>query len=91
MAKKEKEQEEIKNEQTEGQDCENQETVNNEDTQDEQTAEETPEVAAEEEVAADADPLSKAMAEAAEWEKKFYYKSAEFENYRQPTIKEKAE
>ena len=91
MAKKEKEQEEIKNEQTEGQDCENQETVNDKETQDEQTAEETPEVAAEEEMAADTDPLSKAMAEAAEWEKKFYYKSAEFENYRKRTIKEKAE
>ena len=91
MAKKEKEQEEIKNEQTESQDCMNQETANNEDVQEEQATEETPEVAAEEEETADSDPLSKAMAEAAEWEKKFYYKSAEFENYRKRTIKEKAE
>ena len=37
------------------------------------------------------DPLTKAQEEAAEWEKKYLYKCAEFENYRKRTIKEKAE
>ncbi len=37
------------------------------------------------------DPLTAAQREAAEWEKKFYYKMAEFDNYRKRTIKEKAE
>ena len=90
MEKKEKEQEEIREEQTENQDFESEKMLDDENSQDE-TEEEQPEVAAEEEEAADADPLAKAMAEAAEWEKKFYYKSAEFENYRKRTIKEKAE
>ncbi|MBR5655042.1 MAG: nucleotide exchange factor GrpE [Prevotella sp.] len=90
MEEKEKEQEEIREEQAESQDCENKETQD-EETNLEEMAEEQPEVAAEEEVADEADPLAKAMAEAAEWEKKFYYKSAEFENFRKRTIKEKAE
>lgn len=90
MEEKEKEQEEIREEQAESQDCENKETQD-EETNQEEMAEEQPEVAAEEEVADEADPLAKAMAEAAEWEKKFYYKSAEFENFRKRTIKEKAE
>lgn len=90
MEEKEKELEEIREEQAESQDCENKETQD-EDTNQEEMAEEQPEVAAEEEVADEADPLAKAMAEAAEWEKKFYYKSAEFENFRKRTIKEKAE
>ena len=37
------------------------------------------------------DPLAKAQKEAAEWEKKYLYKCAEFENFRKRTIKEKAE
>ena len=37
------------------------------------------------------DPLAKALEEAAEWEKKYLYKCAEFENFRKRTIKEKAE
>lgn len=37
------------------------------------------------------DPLAKAQEEAAEWEKKYLYKCAEFENFRKRTIKEKAE
>ena len=37
------------------------------------------------------DPLTKAQEEAAEWEKKYLYKCAEFENFRKRTIKEKAE
>lgn len=90
MEEKEKEQEEIREEQAESQDYENKETQD-EETNQEEMAEEQPEVAAEEEVADEADPLAKAMAEAAEWEKKFYYKSAEFENFRKRTIKEKAE
>lgn len=44
-----------------------------------------------EEKAETLDPLAKAQKEAAEWEKKYLYKCAEFENFRKRTIKEKAE
>lgn len=37
------------------------------------------------------DPLTAAQREAAEWESKYLYKMAEFDNYRKRTIKEKAE
>jgi molecular chaperone GrpE len=83
---KEEEMKNMEEEETLDQQAENEDTVT-----DDSVVDETPDSSEEEEPTEEQDPLEKALAEIEQLKTQMLYKTAEFDNYRKRTLKEKAE